>query len=131
MKSTGAPTIVIGDPKRKKFNKMKRVISIEGMVGGSPCIEGTRLTCANVAQSLRYDSLETYLSDRPNLDSSDIRNSLEYCSRKQCIDDQVINYCEHCTLDTKRWEPGDSQEEIWLLAITLLKSFKSKSRPRD
>lgn len=80
---------------------MKRVVSIDGMVGGSPCIEGTRLTCANVAQRLRYESLDEYLGDYPHLDADDIRNCLEYCSRKHCIEDQVINFCEHCTLDTR------------------------------
>ncbi|QDU94684.1 DUF433 domain-containing protein [Lignipirellula cremea] len=102
------------------------------MVGGSPCIDGTRLTCANVAQSLRYESVDEYLRDYPHLTPADIRNCLEYCSRRQCIEDEVINFCQQCTLDTRRDpDPDDSPEEIWLLAETLLMNRKSNTRSRD
>ena len=64
-------------------------------------MDGTRLTCANVAQRLRYESLDEYLLDHPHLAREDIRNCLLYCSRQQCVHDSVHNYCEQCTLDTR------------------------------
>ena len=100
---------------------MKRVVSTKDIVGGSPCIEGTRLTCANVAQRLRYESIAEYLRDYPYLEPGDIRNALDYCASKQCVDDQVIAYCEHCTLDTDPdYEPEEPREEVWVLAKEVL-----------
>lgn len=82
----------------------------------------TRLTCANVAQRLKYESIEEYLSDCPHLDADDIRNCLGYCSRKQCIEDQAINFCEHCTLDTR----PDVEPDVFLTDGELVPNPRSE-----
>lgn len=80
---------------------MRRIVSTPCTNSGSPRIDGTRLTCANVAQRLRNESLDEYLLDYPHLTIEDIRNCLFYCSRRQCVRDTVHSYCEQCTLDTR------------------------------
>lgn len=101
---------------------MRDVVSTEGIVGGSPCIDGTRLTCANVAQSLKYQSVDEYLSDYSYLTHDDLLGCLKYCAERKCVEGHVANYCEHCTLDTRPNDPetSDTPEMIWLLSLTLL-----------
>lgn len=122
---------------------MRSIVSTTTTNSGSPRIDGTRLTCANVAQSLWYGfSLNEYLDTHDELSASDILNCLRYCARQQCIDDDVHSYCEQCTLDKRPSDPelarkydefnaDDSAtaelEDVWILAEQLLKRYKKES----
>lgn len=113
---------------------MRKIVSTADTNSGSPRIEGTRLTCANVAQSLWYNdhhSLAEYLKAYPNLTRADILAALEYCGNKQCVGDCVISFCEQCTLDKQPREdqPSDEndnhpREDIWILSQQLLVRYQ-------
>lgn len=126
-------------------NSMRKIVNTTDTNSGSPRIEGTRLTCANVTQSLwhGYDhSLNAYLATYDYLSRADILNCLSYCARQQCVDDNVHSYCEQCTLDKR---PEDAQlartydefkadetdvhetEDIWRLAQRLVTRFDNDS----
>ena len=117
---------------------MREIVSTTDTNSGSPRIDGTRLTCANVAQSLWYGferSIDSYLGTHDNLSPTDILNCLNYCSRKQCVADDVHSYCEQCTLDKRPADPelarkydecladdleADDSEDIWKISRQLL-----------
>lgn len=81
------------------------IVSTADTCGGSPRIDGTRLTCANVVLTLRDMTLDDYLAEYSNLCGDDIVNCLKYCSNRHCLDDHVSNFCQGCSLDTTIAEP--------------------------
>ena len=124
---------------------MRDIVSTTDTNSGSPRIDGTRLTCANVTQSLWYSydhSLIAYLATYDYLSRPDILHCLSYCARRQCVDDNVHSYCEQCTLDKRPEDPelaikydefyadeSDIQEteDIWRLAQELIAEYASDS----
>ena len=120
---------------------MRKITSNADINSGSPGIEGTRLTCANVATSLWYGfdhSIEAYLRTYDYLSADDILRCLKYCSRQQCVEDSVHSYCEQCTLDRRPSDPElareydacnanedvDDRENIWTISGKLLKEYE-------
>jgi uncharacterized protein (DUF433 family) len=85
---------------------MRSIVCTEGTCGGSPRIDGTRLTCGNVVSDFAYRkvSLVEWLATYPDLKVDDLKSCLEYCSSKRCIDDNPKNYCTGCTLDKREEE---------------------------
>lgn len=79
----------------------RRVVRTPGVCGGSPCIEGTRLTCANVALRLSETQadLDGYLRLYPFLSRHDVLDCLAYCARQLCLVDNEARYCQRCSLD--------------------------------
>ena len=124
---------------------MRNIVSTTDTNSGSPRIDGTRLTCANVAQSLWYGydhSLNEYLATYEYLSRSDILNCLTYCAKQQCVADNVHSYCEQCTLDKRPKDPElarkyddlladasdtDESEDVWRLSEKLLAEYSANS----
>lgn len=117
---------------------MRQIVSTPGTVGGSPRIEGTRLTCANVVGMLREGgfTLNEYLESWDYLSREDVIEALRYCASRQCVAAAVHSFCQHCTLDVE-WgkqinseneqaircgmtQPNEPQEDYWQLAQAVL-----------
>ena len=101
---------------------MTPIVSTPGYCSGSPRIDGTRLTCANVAHGVqRYGSPFGYLDSYPHIELLTIKNCLQYCARQQCLRDGVHCYCEGCVLDKRPVDADEgSPEEIWRISEQLL-----------
>lgn len=96
-----------------------KIVSSRDICSGAPRIDNTRLTCANVVQTLSHMHLRKYLEFYDYIDESDIKNSLVYCMNKRCIEDRVINYCQQCKMCTTKGE------EYWIKAKDIyLKYFQ-------
>ncbi|MCX7746262.1 MAG: DUF433 domain-containing protein [Clostridia bacterium] len=87
-----------------------KIVSTKDICSGAPRIDGTRLTCANVVQTLSHMDLHKYLEFYKYIDVSDIKNTLEYCMNKKCTEDKIINYCHQCKLCIS------DGEEYWIKA---------------
>ncbi len=73
---------------------------------GSPRIDGTRLTCANVVMLLHFTlTIGQFLETHDYLTLDDILEALRYCSAQQCLIDKPDNFCCGCTLDLRPEEP--------------------------
>ncbi len=87
---------------RYPANPCMQIVSIPDTVGGSPRIEGSRWTCANVVGAMWYNhyNIARFLTEyETNFYEDDVVTCLRYCAVKQCIFDRVHSHCEHCTLD--------------------------------
>ena len=100
----------------------REIVSTPDTNSGCPRIDGTRLTCANVSQGVRYQGgISAYLATYTYLDASDIEAALRYCAGRQCVANDVHNSCEQCTLDTEPPDfPDDEQDDIWELSAEML-----------
>lgn len=85
----------------------RMIVSTPDTCSGEPRIEGTRLTCANVALILTAGGMPIaeFLEAYRYLDVSDIRSCLEYCASRDCIKCHVPNFCHGCSLDKRDQEP--------------------------
>ncbi|PHS13774.1 MAG: hypothetical protein COA78_06705 [Blastopirellula sp.] len=122
---------------------MRAIVSTTCTNSGSPRIDGTRLTCANVTQSLYYGyefSLDEYLATYEYLSRPDILNCLQYCATQQCITDNVHSFCQQCTLDKRPKDPeltrkydefykdesdANETEDVWRIAEQILAKYNS------
>ena len=123
----------------------REIVISHDVCGGSPRIDGTRLTCANVVLDLTHldGDAGSLISDHPNLNQEDLLCCLRYCSRRQCVEDGVVNFCQGCSLDTRKAEPcmqeGEEIEgyevvvseehendtvDVWKLAASLIQAWK-------
>lgn len=112
----------------------RSVTHTEDTCSGSPRIDGTRLTCANVVLPLGIDGMEVeqFLESYPYLDRGDIERCVQYCSQQRCVDDRVLTYCQGCSLDTRVSEHPEFSEasdhaicedhsvNVWEIALQLL-----------
>lgn len=124
---------------------MRSIVSTTDTNSGSPRIDGTRLTCANVTQGIWYGydhSLDRYLAAYEYLTRADLLNCLSYCARRQCVEDNVHSFCEQCTLDKRPHDPElarkhdefsaeqreledpEDTEDIWRLAQQLKSKYE-------
>ena len=78
----------------------KKIVNTIDTCGGSPRIDGTRLTCGNIVNILTYQlpSLEDFFLTYDYLNKNDIKECLTYCMKKKCISDHVISFCQGCSL---------------------------------
>jgi uncharacterized protein (DUF433 family) len=85
----------------------RRVLRTQEVCGGAPCIDGTRLTCANVVLHLSAveRNLDSYLKVFPFLAAADVVECVDYCAEQKCLVDDRVKYCQRCTLD--RSQPLD------------------------
>jgi len=88
---------------------MRNIVSKKDIVGGSPTIDGTRLTCQNIVGYFYFMefSLNEILNFHSNLRSEDIKRALEYCAKRECIKETVLSFCQNCTLNNERTFPPD------------------------
>lgn len=85
----------------------RQVRCLESVVGGAPCIEGTRLNCLTVDGYVRFWGLGWFLSVYPELTAEDVASSVTYCAERRCVQDNPKNFCFDCTLDKRPLEYGD------------------------
>ena len=78
------------------------VVTTADTCSGSPRINGTRLTCANVVLMLTFRmSLNEFLDTYQHLGCEDVEECLRYCASRRCIKDAPDAFCEGCSLDTR------------------------------
>ena len=104
---------------------VRRIVSSDDTCSGQPRIDGTRLTCGNVVFILTLGEMTSnaFLDLYPHVAWSDVEICVRYCAARQCVSEQVINYCQGCVLDERKEEPPESEEAPvngWELAETLL-----------
>jgi uncharacterized protein (DUF433 family) len=59
----------------------QRIAQIPGVMGGKPCIRGTRVTVARVVSQIGTgQSVESLLEDYPHLDLEDVLEALRYAA---------------------------------------------------
>lgn len=130
----------------------RRIVSTPDTCSGSPRIEGTRLTCANVVVPLGMHNmpLSDYLSEYPNLQREDIEECVRYCAAQNCLDDHVPAFCQGCSLDTRVTEKyeipnppinapevisttdyEDESFNVWEIAHTLLQRLTEEQTGGD
>ena len=125
------------------LNHMRDIVSTPDTVGGSPRIDGTRWSCANVVASLWYNSytIDQFLSEFETVfEPREVLNCVKYCAEKRCTASNVHSFCEHCTLDVE-WgkqliaeneqairdglpPPNETQEDYWQFAAKLLERIQ-------
>jgi uncharacterized protein (DUF433 family) len=91
----------------------KRIVSIPTLAGGRPTVEGTRLTCADVAANIEGLGLRRFC-ENSGLDRADVLASLDYCAEQRCAG-QVRAYCHSCQRQPD--EPGGAP--VWTVAAKL------------
>lgn len=111
----------------------KKIVSTEDICGGSPRVNGTRLTCANIVSTLYFGdmALDNFFTVYDYLSYDDITQCLKCCMCKTCVKSNVLAFCQHCTLYTKTddYEIINGQKEIWLFAEALLNKLVSNKSP--
>jgi uncharacterized protein (DUF433 family) len=81
----------------------RRIVHTPYCCSGAPRIEDTRLTCANIVTLLTSGelSLTEFLEVYPYLTIADVEECARYCAARRCVEDQVLNYCQGCSLDER------------------------------
>lgn len=96
----------------------RRIVSVPDVAEGAPTVEGTRLTCADVARNLDGLGLQRFCEVYPHVTAKDISESLSYCADRRCVG-HAIKYCFSCRL---RPDEPDG-EAVWLLSARLLRDL--------
>lgn len=96
----------------------RRIVSSPNTVGGAPTLEGTRLTCADVARNLDGLGSQRFQETYPHVPAEDISESLRYCAEQRCLG-HVNSYCPSCRLRPDEPEGGS----VWLLSARLLRGL--------
>ncbi|WP_010243270.1 DUF433 domain-containing protein [Acetivibrio cellulolyticus] len=113
----------------------KKIVSTKDICGGSPRIDGTRLTCANIVSTLYFGdmSLDNFFSVYDYLTFDDIIQCLKYCMCQTCLKNNVLAFCQHCKLfkETDDDEIINEQKEMWNYAELLLNKFFSDNSPNS
>lgn len=78
---------------------VRAIVHTADTCSGSPRIDGTRLTCANVVTLLLRLGLRDFLWTHNYLERADVEACLDYCSREICLQDSPESFCEGCTHD--------------------------------
>lgn len=77
-------------------------------------MEGTRLSCADVAHNLEELGRDRFFKTHTNLTEWDVLASLNYCAEQRCVGN-AIAYCHSCQL-----RPGEAKgDRVWLLSEQL------------
>jgi uncharacterized protein (DUF433 family) len=122
---------------------VKKIVKTIDTCGGSPRIDGTRLTCADVVITIGESGdglgVREFLGIYDYLDMSDVLETLRYCSEQSCRQHAPHVFCHGCTLDTRKsespWHDPTTEEpcgaevgrNIWESAARLLASTRLSS----
>ena len=113
----------------------KKVVSTIDVCSGSPRVDGTRLTCANIVSILYFGdmSLDKFFAVHDYLSYDDITQCLKYCMCQNCVKKNVLSFCQHCKLykETDDADIVNEQEEMWNYAAVLLNKFVSNKSPNS
>ncbi|GHU56199.1 hypothetical protein FACS189442_4570 [Spirochaetia bacterium] len=64
-----------------QIGPFERITQKPGVMGGKPCIRGTRVTVGNIVSQIGVgESIEELLVDYPFLEQADIRQALQYAA---------------------------------------------------
>ena len=83
--------------------------------GGSPTLEGTRLTCANVVYFVKNLGKDKFLQIYPYLTDEDVAKAVSYCRLSKCEENSKMDYCSGCELE----EVSEETDKVWELAKQL------------
>jgi len=97
----------------------RRIVSVPDIVEGAPTLEGTRLSCADVARNLDGLGFQQFRVTYTHVTAEDISESLNYCAHQRCVG-HAISYCRSCRLRPDEPEGG----EVWLLSAKLRRDLK-------
>lgn len=107
------------------------IVSDPSVCGGAPCIDKTRMTCANVISLLGdpYADLGQFRAEYPHISVDAIRQCAVYCAEKRCQIEGVISYCEQCSLerDNDDLDPHE-KHDYWLRAAQIVSVWFGDSR---
>ncbi len=101
---------------------IRRIVSVPDIVEGAPTVEGTRLTCADVARNFVDLGLQQFCEVYSHIAVDDVFESLNYCAEQQCVG-RVLSYCHSCRL--RQDEPDGG--EVWLLSARLLRNLPRRT----
>ena len=74
----------------RTFQGFDRITSDPGVLGGQPCVRGTRLTVSRVLEVVSQDLTRAEIrADYPRLDDEDIRQALAFAAHS-LRDDRMI-----------------------------------------
>lgn len=111
----------------------KKIVSTIDVCSGSPRLDGTRLTCANIVSTLYFGNmpLDKFFTVYDYLTFDDITQCLKYCMCQNCVKNNVLSFCQHCKLykETDDAEIINEQEEMWNYAEILLNKLVSDKSP--
>lgn len=96
------------------------IVSKLTVVGGAPAIDGTRLSCADVARNLEGLEIAGFLRVYSELNVEDVVESLTYCAEQRCVR-SAIAFCHSCKLRSE--EPEETA--VWMLSKELLSRLQS------
>ena len=107
----------------KHYQLFPEIVMTEGVVGGSPRIDNTRLTVGDVVRIVDMDGLQTVTEDFERT-LLEVRQALSYCAKLQCKEDQPLAFCHNCTLRVKQdGDEVDEEEDHWMNAAVLLERY--------
>jgi uncharacterized protein (DUF433 family) len=92
----------------------RRIVCTPDVCSGSPRVDGTRITVANIVAPLDPKRVELHqLTEYVPVD--DAIAALRYCAEQRCLIDRPESFCEQCTLDKRAPDPpafflGDAGE---------------------
>ncbi len=94
----------------------KKIVTIAGLRGGAPTIEGTGLNCAGVVMNVQDLSVDygpkKFLERYSYVSRQDLLNCLSYCASQQCVQEEVENYCAGCMHDPESTPEALSRSAI-------------------
>jgi uncharacterized protein (DUF433 family) len=90
--------------------------------GGCPTIAGTRLTCANVVNALRFGSARAFLALHPHIAPGSVRACLAYCAHRGCLGVAAGPFCQGCELDRDQddGDEAETRQRQWVIASALM-----------
>lgn len=92
------------------INPFPNIVCTEGVLSGSPRIDGRRLSVGDVVSFMKYySSLQEVIDDYDPL-SEEIRQALLYCSSLQCKQDNPSVFCHNCSLRRQQNGPLDTSD---------------------
>lgn len=109
--------------KKDHYQLYPEIVMTNSVVGGSPRIDGTRLTVGDVVRIVTKDGLADAIADF-ELSMLEVRQALSYCSKLRCQEDQQTKFCHNCTLRAKQdHDEIEDEEDYWLGASILLQKY--------
>ena len=102
------------------------IVCTPGNCSGSPRIEGTRLTCANVIHPIAFEGVDGMRKTQAweIYNEATLIGCVTYCAERRCVQDRPANFCYHCLLDIRRLEEDGSDDDdstaMWRFAQAIL-----------
>lgn len=106
--------------------RFPEIVSTKETLQGSPRLEGRRLSVGDIVHFLEDNEIYV-LQQEFHLSLQQIRQTLHYCSIRQCKQQKVMKYCHNCTLRAKqKGKKAEDEQDNWVKAAQLLKEHFRK-----